>query len=385
MTSVKAYKFKLKPNKKFQANCEQTLAVCRELYNASIQERRDAWKISRVSVSSFEQMRELTEIKELRDDVKAVHSQVLQDVLKRSDKAFANFFRRCKQGETPGFPRFKSKDRYDSFTYPQSGFKLASDKLYLSKIGSCRLRLSREIEGKIKTCTVKRECDGWYVIFAVEPSEQASLPKTNKVVGVDLGLESFATLSTGAQIENPRFFKTAAPALAEAQRKLSTKQRGSGKRKAAKKIVAKTQRKIQNQRKDFSHKLANDFVQKFDAIALEDLNVKGMQQRWNAKSVADVSWSTFTSILSYKAEEAGRKVIFVNPAYTSQDCSACGHRQKIDQSVRWYDCPKCGLSLHRDHNAAINIERKGFGKVFRFGQNLTVKSGISLYNAALSV
>src|SRR5258706_9233559 len=165
---MKAYKFKLKLNKRFAANCQQTLTICRELYNAALQERRDAYKIQKVSVNFHAQAIQLPEIKLIRDDLDAIHSQVLQDALRKLSKAFDAFFRRVKTGEKAGYPRFKGKRFFNSFTYPQSGFKLEGDKLTLSKIGSVRLRLSRLIEGKIKTCSIKKQVDGWFVIFTVE-------------------------------------------------------------------------------------------------------------------------------------------------------------------------------------------------------------------------
>lgn len=352
---MKAYKYKLRTNKQFVENAEKTLDVCRELYNASIQERRDAWKMNRVSLNYYSQCVQLPAIKKDRDDLNEVYSQVLQDVLRRSDKAFDGFFRRCKTGEKPGYPRFKGKDRYDSFTYPQSGFRLEGDKLHLSKIGSVRIRLSRSIEGTIKTCQIKRERDGWYVIFTVEPNQSKYLPKTGKTVGIDVGLEKFAVLSTGEHIDNPRFFRKSEDELAKAQQKLATKKKGSGKRRAAKKIVSKVYRKVANRRKDFAHKEVNNLLKNYDGIGLEKLNVKGLHQSNLAKSVSDVGWTIFTSILQYKAEEAGRTVVFVDPKYTSQDCSCCGHRKKLALSDRVYHCDNCGLEIDRDHNAAKNI------------------------------
>ena len=352
---MKSYKYKLKTNKTFEAGCLQTLDVCRELYNASIQERRDAYHISHVSLSYQSQSGQLPEIKTLRSDVKGVYSQVLQDTLRRADKAFRAFFRRCKANEKPGFPRFKSKDRFDSFTYPGSGFKLQDNKLYLSKIGSCRIRLSRKIEGEIKTCTIKRECDGWYVVFTAETSRTKHLPKTGEKVGIDVGLENFATLSTGETIANPRFFKTAEPKLAEAQRRLSTKKRGSKKRHAAKKIVSKIYRKIKNQRLDFAHKTANNLLTRFDEIHVEDLNIKGMVRGDFSKNIHDVAWGTFFRITTYKAVDAGKIVKKKASAYTSQNCCECGARMRLTIRDRLFVCAECKNQKHRDHNAALNI------------------------------
>ena len=204
---MKAYKFKIKPNRKFADNCQQTLNVCRELYNAALQERRDSYALCHKAINYHHQRVQLPEIKELRIDVAAVYSQVTQDVLRRASRTYDAFFQRCLKGEKPGFPRFKAKDRYHSFTYPQSGFRLEGDKLHLSKIGSCRIRQSREVEGKIKTCPIKKQVDGWFVVFAVENAGPSPLPQTGEAVGIDVGIENFATLSTGEVIENPRYLK----------------------------------------------------------------------------------------------------------------------------------------------------------------------------------
>jgi putative transposase len=370
---MKAYKYKLRTNKKFVENAQKTLDLCRELYNASIQERRDADKMNGISLNYHAQAVQLPAIKKDRHDLSAIHSQVLQDVLRRSDKAFDNFFRRSKNGEKPGYPRFKSKDRYDSFTYPQSGFRLEGDKLHLSKIGSVRVRLSRPVEGTVKTCTIKRECDGWYVIFTVEPNQSKYILKTGKTVGIDVGLETFAKFSDDGAIENPRFFRESEGELAKAQRKLATKRKSPGKRRAAKKIVAKVHRKIANRRKDFAHKGVNKLLKMYDGIGLEKLNVKGLQQSNLAKSISDVAWTTFTSILQYKAAEAGRTVVFVDPRYTSQDCSRCGHRKKLTLADRIYHCDKCGLEIDRDLNAARNIWVRAEPRL---------RAGISLYSRA---
>ncbi len=359
MKFVKAYKFKIKPSKRIAHVFEQTFAVCRELYNASLQERRDAWKLNRVSINYHDQRRQLPEIKLVRPDLDALYSQVPQDVLRRLSKTFDAFFRRVKRGETPGFPRFKGKNRHDSFTYPQSGFRLDGNKLTLSKIGSCRLRLSRSIEGRIKTCTIKRQPDGWFVIFTVEENQCRYLPKTNDVCGIDVGVENFATLSTGGVIENPKYLRLAEQELKIQQRKVSKKKRGGANRRKAVGILAKKHLQVANQRKDFFHKRALDLIREFDEIAVEELNIKGLAKNHHlAKSVSDAAWGTFISILESKAENAGRRVWKVRAAYTSQDCSQCGSRVKKSLAEREHRCKACGLVLHRDHNAAINIKAR---------------------------
>jgi putative transposase len=199
---------------------EATLDACRELYNAALQERRDCYRWTHRGIGYLAQAEQLPEIKVLRPELTSIHSQVLQDVLRRMMKAFDNFFRRVKAGEKPGYPRFKGKDRYDSFTYPQSGWKIEGDKLTLSKIGSMRIRLSRPIEGVVKTVTIKREVRKWYAIFSCE-TETQPLPVTGNAVGLDLGLEYFIATDDGEVVEPPKYLRQSEEELAEAQRDLA--------------------------------------------------------------------------------------------------------------------------------------------------------------------
>lgn len=353
---MKAYKYKIRASKRITQIFERTQGVCCDLYNAGLQHRRDAYRVAGESVSYAEQCRELTDVREVDSDVAAVYSQVAQDALRRLSKAFLAFFRRVKAKTKAGYPRFRSKSRYASFTYPQQGFSLKGDKLTLAKIGSCRVRLSRPVEGKIKTCTIKREADGWYVIFAVEENSCRYFPKTGKSVGVDVGLESFATLSTGAKIENPKYLRQAERRLKTAQRSVSRKKLRSSNRRKAAHLLAVQHLKVKRQRHDFFHKLSLDLLREFDAFAFESLNIAlMMKNRHLAKSIADAAWNTFLSIHTNKAENAGRVVGFVNAAFSSQDCSRCGNRVRKSLAVREHRCIECGLVLHRDHNAAINI------------------------------
>jgi putative transposase len=385
MRELKAYKYKLKTNAKFEAACVAALGVCRELYNAALQERRDAYRINGISINYHAQAVQLPQIKQIRQDVGGVHSQVLQDTLRRVDKTFDAFFRRVKNGETPGYPRFKPASRYDSFTYPQSGFRLEGDKLHLSKIGSCRVRLSRPIEGIIKTCMIKRDVDGWYVAFAVEENHCRFFPKTGDAVGIDVGIENFATLSTGEVFENPEFLRESEAELKTAQRKVSLRKKRSNRRRKAARLLQKKHQKIQRQRSDFHHKTALKIVCEFDAIAVEDLNVRGMvKNHCLAKSISDAGWSQFILILTSKAESAGRVVIKVNPAYTSQDCSQCGHRVRKTLAMREHRCDKCGFVAHRDHNSALAVKgRAGLSGMVPVGESREPR--ISTYNAALGV
>ena len=359
---MKAFRYKIKrPPKAIVLRFEQTLSLCRELYNAALQERRDAWKLNRIGISYVEQANQLGEIKAVRDDLDTVHSQVLQDVLKRLDKTFKAFFSRVKKGEKAGFPRFKGKNFFASFCFPQSGFKLQGDKLTLSKIGSMRIRLSREIEGKIKTCAIKREVDGWYVIFTAE-TEKELLSKTGEAIGVDVGLENFATLSNGEQIKNLRFLRQSERRLKTAQRSVSRKKKDSHCRRKSVRRLRKQHLKITRQRQDFCHKTANNLVARFDEIAVENLQIRNMMKNHQlAKSIADASWGNFLQTLQNKAENAGKRVWKVNPNGTSQTC-ICGETVKKSLSVRRHNCLKCGLSLHRDMVSAKVILKRAVGQ-----------------------
>jgi putative transposase len=354
---MKSYKYKLRPSARIIAIFEAWLAICCELYNAALQERRDAYRIAGKSVGYCEQSAQLPGVKVEREDVARVHSQVLQNVLKRVAFAFDHFFRRVKQG----YPRFRSRFRYDSFTFPQAkgAFRLEGSRLWLSKIGKVKVHLSRPVEGRIKTCTIKREADGWYAILTVEEPTPVALPATGKSVGVDVGVESFATLSTGETIENPHYLREAERELKTVQRCVSRRKRGSQRRRKAVHRLKRLHLKVKRQRADFHHKTARRLVREFDTIAVEELNISGLvKNRHLAKSISDAGWGQFIVTLTRKAGETGRVVVRVNPSYTSQDCSRCGARVRKSLAVRVHSCDACGLILHRDHNAALNIEQK---------------------------
>ena len=356
---VKSYKFRTCANKSVTAKFDNTLNLCRELYNAALQERRDAYKLNRVSITYQDQQNQLPEIKSIRDDLNSVYSQVLQDVLKRLDKTFKAFFARAKKGQA-GFPRFKGANRYDSFCYPQSGFSLSENKLTLSKIGTVKLKLSQKVIGKVKTCTIKRECGKWFVIFSVETAVE-SLPKTGKQIGIDVGIESFAILSDGTQIDNWKFYEQSQKKLRVAQRALSRKRKGSNCRRKAVEQLQKVHRKIKNQRSDFQHKVSTWLVKEFDLIAIEKLNILGLSKGLLSKQILDVSWGSFFEKIRYKAANAGRELKEVSPNYTSQTC-LCGQREKKTLSERWHDCKVCGLSIHRDILSAQIILKLGLGQ-----------------------
>lgn len=378
--SKKAFKFRLYPTQQQEQALQTTLNLCRELYNASLEERKEAYRMSKVTITYTQQANQLPEMKELRPELNDIHSQVLQDTLRRVEKAMQAFFRRVKAGEKPGYPRFKSYHRFDSFTYPQSGFSLTHDhRVCLSKIGSINIKLHRPIEGKMKTATIKREGDHWFIVFSCEVEAKEPLPANNEVVGIDLGVTHFAVLSDGSIIDNPRYLRHAEKRLKKREQQLARKKKGSHGRARTKKQLAKAHRKIKNQRKDFLHKTSRKLVNTYGTLVFEKLQPAKMTHRPKPKpdeatgkylpngaaakaglnkSILDAGWYQLQQYCTYKAEEAGRSVLFVSPNYTSQVCSGCGQIVKKDLSERWHSCA-CGVELDRDHNAAINILRLG--------------------------
>jgi putative transposase len=363
-TVHKTYKYKLKPTPEQGHAMAFVLRRCCELYNAGLQERREAWQNCGVSVTVAQQSAQLPAIKEVRPEYQDINAQVLQDVLARLDRAFQSFFRRVKAGETPGYPRFHTANRYDSFTYKQvgehGGARLDNGFLVVSKIGRIAARWSRPLEGTPKTVTISREAEGWYVCCSCADVPIQLLPATGQEMGIDLGIEAFATLSDGTRIFSPGWYRTAERALKTAQRRVSRRKKGSHRRRKAVNLLATAQQKVRRQRTDFHHKTALALVQTNAVISHEDLQVRTMvKNRHLAKSISDAGWAAFLTILSDKAACAGRSVIAVNPAFTSQTCSGCGVLVAKGLSVRWHRCPDCGTSLHRDQNAARNIERAG--------------------------
>jgi putative transposase len=344
------------------------LALCCELYNAALQERRDAYRLQGLSLTAATQSKQLPEIKAVRSDVAAVGSQVLQDVLQRLDRAYQAFFRRVKAGQTPGFPRFRSSRRYDSLTFKQAGWALGpvapSGKkrtLTLHGIGTVKLFWSREITGRIKTVTLKRDaCGDWFVTFSCDQVPPRELDVSDAVGAIDVGLEAMLTESDGSREENMRPAKSAQARIARRQRIASKRKKGGKRRRKAVRILARAHRRIERVRKDWHHKVALKLVRKYGMLAVEDLDVKGMARGMFARAVNDVAWGQFLQILADKAASAGRTLILVDPRGTSQECSACGSTPEVPKvlSERWHRCA-CGYEAHRDENAALNILARG--------------------------
>jgi putative transposase len=357
----KMFQYRIYPTKKQATKLNETLNECRWLYNQLLEQRKTAYEQDGKGLSCYEQQATYPLWKKERPSLSTVHSQVLQNVAVRVDLAFQAFFRRCKAGENPGYPRFKGYGRYDSFTYPQSGFSLTHDhRVCLSKIGRVKMIYHRPIKGKVKNCTICRSGTGkWYVSFSCE-CEPLRLPQAHTQVGIDVGLKTFATLSPGEEIANPKFFRKEEKVLARVQRKHAKLAQGSQVRRKHRKVVARVHERIAFRRDNFTHQQSRQIVDRFGIIAVEDLTVNRMlHNHCLAKSISDAAWSAFFSQLNAKAEEAGRQFIKVNPAYTSQDCSRCHHRQKMPLSERTYHCPCCLLEIDRDLNAAKNIVSVG--------------------------
>jgi putative transposase len=358
MTCRKTYKEKLRLTPTQEWELERVLLLCHTLYNTALEQRIAAWQLRQVSVSRFQQEAELKDIRAAFPEYAAVHSHVLQDVLARLDRTFQAFFRRVQAGEKAGFPRFKGRNRWHSFTFKEygNGAQLDNGFLVLSKLGRIAVHWSRPIEGTPKTVTLSREADGWYVAISCTDVPVHPLPATGQETGIDMGLESFATLANGQPIFNPRYYRKAEAYLRRCQRRVARRKKGSHRRRKAVVLLAKAHQHIARQRHDFHHREAAKLVKAYDVIYYEDLRVRNMVQNHSlAQWISDAGWNSFLSILTFKAASAGKRVQAVNPAFTSQACSGCGVIVQKGLSIRWHSCPDCGTSLQRDHNAALNI------------------------------
>ncbi len=354
-----AYKFRLYPTRQQEAALDLTLETCRHLYNLALADKKNAYEVEGISRTYEDQAVMLTAEKK-NGNFKGVFSQVLQNVLRRLDKSFEAFFRRVKAGEKPGYPRFKGQGWYKSFTYPQAGFKLEGLKLTLSKIGSIRVFKHREVEGKIKTCTIKKDKLGhWYAILVSEIEDIPRIePKT--AIGVDVGLKNLVALSTEETIQYPKYCIKDEKKLAVAQRSLSRKKKGSSNRQKAKIKIARLHQKIQNHRDEFLHQVSRKLADSADLIVFENLNIHGMLKNHHlAKHIQDHAWGKLIQFTQSKAEKAGKIVELVEARYTSQKCSQCDIMVPKTLAERVHHCPNCGLEMDRDINASVNIVTLG--------------------------
>jgi len=353
----KTFKYRLYPTATQVELLRMQLSEACRLYNAALQERRDAYRTHKKSLNYYDQANQLKDIRN-SGDLSLPNYHCAQDVLKRIDKAFKAFFLRIKRGQKPGFPRFKSSRRYDSITFPShgDGNKLLEKHLRVQGVGDIQIKLHRPVDGDIKTVTVKREGHQWYVCFSVK-CEPKPLPVLNNEVGLDVGLESFAVLSNGETISNPRWYRDAEAKLRRAQRRVARRKKGSHRRRKAVALLQKIHTRIYRLRNEFQHKQSFKLIRDFGTIAIEDLNVKGLAGGMLSKSVQDVGWASFFSKIAYKAESAGRNLIKVNPSGTSQTC-ICGATVRKLLSDREHVCIECGLAAPRDFvSAQVILQR----------------------------
>jgi putative transposase len=366
------------------------LAACveghRELYNAALQERRDAWRAGRTRIVYGDQSAQLKDIRRERPDVAVWSFSSQQATLRRLNRAFEGFFRRVKAGATPGYPRFKGAHRFDSVEWPTDGdgarWHPDTARVYLQGIGQVKITAHRAVLGRVKTIQIRREGRRWMLILSCDDIPATPVPDTGRQAGVDVGIASFATTSDGDHIGNPRWARTAAARLGAAQHRLARAKRASNNWGCRRETVAARHRKVANSRRDFHHKTALALVQSYDLIAVEGLAIASMLRRAKPgpdpdqpgaflpngaaaksglnRSIADAGWGQFVSILRAKAEDAGRTMIEVDPRHTSDRCEACGHTAKENRITQAaFTCRKCGHQAHADQHAARNILRAG--------------------------
>ena len=377
-----SYQYRLKPTKEQSENIDNTLDMLRYQYNYQLAQRFDWYEQNRCSIdrcslivchtpelkdkpNRFSQQATLTQLKKDRPWYKRIHSQVLQEVPKKVEIAFDKWLKGDSNGKKSGKPRFKGKGQYKTFTYPQ--FKkehFANDKITLSKIGAIKVIIHRQIpEGfDIKTVSVTKKADGYYVTLSLEDKTVPIVNPdfdVNNIVGIDLGLIDFIVTSDDDRIAAPKFLRKAERKLKSVQRRVSRRKKGSNRRKKAIQKLGIQHKKVADTRKDFHFKTANNLLKKYDVVAVEKLNIKGLAKSRLAKSVNDAGWGQFISILTVKAENAGLKVIAVNPNGTSSECSSCGQKVLKPLSLRMHNCPNCKVSLCRDLNASLNVKARG--------------------------
>jgi putative transposase len=382
----RAYVFRLRPT----ARQHVALAACvdghRELYNAALQERRDAWTHNKTRINYGDQSAQLTEIRSLRPDQAQWSFSSQQATLRRLNKAFAGFFGRVKAGQTPGYPRFKGKARFDSVEWPKDGdgarWLPDQRRVFLQGIGQVKVHLHRQAEGRVKTIQVKRQGRRWMLVLSCDDVPTKPLPATGGQAGIDVGVVTYATLSDGSAVANPRWARQEADRLEVAQQRLQRAKRGSNNRVARRETVAARHRKIANRRKDFHHKQARELTARYNLLVVEDLKIANMLRRAKPKpdpdnpgqflpngaraksglsrSISDAGWGQFVSILRAKAEDAGRTWIEVNPRHTSDGCECCGHaapENRVSQAE--FVCQRCSHTAPADEHAARNILRAG--------------------------
>ena len=362
------YQFKLRPTEAQETALWKTLRLSRELYNSALQELIDNYKATGKHMNLFTQDKHHGTAQ--HPELPAV---VVDTILKRLHRSFANFFRRCKEGASKkGFPRFKSAKRWHSFQFrdPDNGISDTYFKAGKKLGGNIRFNRHRDIKGTLKFCRVLRKPSGWY-LQAVCETQPEELPRTGRSVGLDFGLKYLVADSAGYKVKNPQHLKRSLKRLRIAQRVISRRKKGSNRRKKACRNAARIHEHIANQRSDYLHKISRYYVTHYDNIFVEDLNVSGMVRNHHlARSISDASWSMLRQMLESKAESAGRQLVAVPAHYTSQLCAQCGEIVQKALSVRTHVCPHCGYADCRDTNAAKNILKIGLEKAIGEGTQL---------------
>jgi putative transposase len=365
----RSYKYRLYPSEQDKEELEKHLDLCRQVYNHFLEELNEADEIP----SKYEMHGKLPELKQDWEELQQVHSKVLQRVITQLYDNLKSLSEQKKRGNKVGKLRYKGKGWFKTIEYNQSGFKLKKtgnrlDRLMLSKIGEVPIRIHREIEGEVKGVILKRDNSGdWYAIFQTEkeaPEKDTTESENVEAVGIDLGIQKFIVDSDGNRVEHPKNVEKAEERLKKEQRNLSRKEKGSNNYEKQRKKVAQLHKRVKNRRIDFLHKLSNAYVEKYDKIVLEDLNISDMVQgEMNSKNTADSAWRTFLQLILYKAESANTEVILVDPKDTSKECSRCGVKTDKKLWQREHSCPSCGYTTDRDYNAAQNILGKGLAEV----------------------
>jgi putative transposase len=354
----RAYKFRLYPSRAQTAAMARLLETHRRLYNDALAERKAAYETEKHTVRYGEQSARLKETRRIDPSLAATNFSSCQATLRRLDHSFAGFFRRLKNGEAPGYPRFKGRSRFHTVEFPAygDGCRWDGNRVHFQYVGAVKIKLHRTVEGRIKTVSFTREADGWHVIFSCELPDRQIKPSLAPPVGIDMGLKSFLVTSDGETVESPRFYRVAQKKLRRAQRSVARKKKGGANRRKAMWHTAKLHQHVANQRKDFHYKTALSLVQRYGTVAHEDLNVQGIARTRLAKSTLDAGCSQFLGILGHKAAEAGVRVVAVNPANTTQTGSRCGCLPRVPLRLcdRVYHCSFCGQICDRDLNAARN-------------------------------
>lgn len=358
---IKTFKYRLYPSPAQERQLQLCLDAARNWYNMCVAERKYSYELEGRTVGLYEQLALVKHYKASFRVFRDVHSHIFQVATADCDKAYRAFFRRVKAGETPGYPRFKGYYHFDSFGFKEygNGFKLDGKRLKVTAVGRIAVRWHRPLEGHIKTVRLRRTAGQWYACFSCEVSDPVVLPPTTQQIGIDLNVENLLTDSDNRRVESPKYYQRAQRQLAIAQRSLQRKKQGSQNRRKALLRLQRRHEHIKNQRQDVLNKEAHYYTQHYDLIALEDLRISNMaRNRRLSKNILDAGWGYLRNRFVAKAANAGRQLVLVDPAYTSKACSCCGQLfQDFDLSTRWVTCA-CGLSLARDHNAAINILKR---------------------------